>query len=167
VCTTSTPNHHNMSNKPANEESIIKEYGISIREPKDTPVGITVFLPGTSILGIGPKLENYESTIDVLLEMNQLVVGFNRLSPNPFKSQESHNKMAEDVRDAVAAICALNKYPSLENKGYGIVGHSLGGKVALMVAAEFDRENVNRVIALDPTWKLLLLQFILDKVPEA
>ena len=139
-----------MSNKPETDESISKKYGVSIREPKQSPVGITVFLPGTSLGVFGPKLENYESTIDVLLEMNQFVIGFNQLSPNPLNSQGSHNKMAESVRDAVAAICALNKYPNLENKGYCIVGHSLGGKVALMVAAKFDKENVDRVLALDP-----------------
>ncbi len=114
-------------------------------------MGVTVFLPGTSILGIGPRLQNYESTINVLLEVNQLVIGFNKLSPNPLNSQGSHDKMAECVRNAVTAIYALGKYPDLNNKRYfSIVGHSLGGKVALMVSRKFDKENVARVIALDP-----------------
>jgi pimeloyl-ACP methyl ester carboxylesterase len=138
------------------EESICEEFDVSIREPAGgvTPVGITVFLPGANVLGIGPKLDSYESTIRVLLEMNQLVIGFNRLSPDPLRPQRSHDLMAERVRDAVAAVLASGRHPNLGkengNGGYSIVGHSLGGKVALMVAAKFDGENVVRVVALDP-----------------
>jgi len=33
---------------------------------------------------------------------------------------------------------------------YNIVGHSIGGKVALMLAAKFDIDNVKKIIALDP-----------------
>ena len=143
----------NVDEPAATEESIGEEDDVSIREPEGgTPAGITVFLPGTSILGIGPKLESYESTIGVLLGMNQLVVGFRRLSPNVLHPQKSHDGMAERVRDAVAAVRASGKHPDLSDNagGYSIVGHSLGGKVALMVAAKFDKENVVRVIALDP-----------------
>jgi pimeloyl-ACP methyl ester carboxylesterase len=138
---------------PATIESISDEYDVSIRVPGGgiTVYGVTVFLPGTSILGIGPNLESYESTINVLLEMNQLVIGFNRLRPSILHPQMSHDKMAERVRDVVAAIRDLGKYPCLVNKEeYSIVGHSLGGKVALMVAAKFDVKNIIRVIALDP-----------------
>lgn len=138
-------------------ESIGKEFdNVSIREPKGTPAGITIFLPGVSILGIGPKLESYESMIVALLGTNQLVVGFHRLSPNPLHPQKSHDEMAERVRNAVAAIRASGKHPDLfenntKKKGYySIVGHLLGGKVVLMVAAKFDKETVIRVIALDP-----------------
>ena len=137
---------------PATIESISDEYDVNIRMPGGIAVdGITIFIPGTSILEIGPNLESYESTINVLLEMNQLVIGFNRLRPSILHPQMSHDKMAERVRDVVAAIRDLGKYPCLVNKEeYSIVGHSLGGKVALMVAAKFDVKNIIRVIALDP-----------------
>ena len=60
--------------------------------------------------------------------------------------------MVEHIRDGVAAVCALGKHPDLfeNNNGYSIVGHLLGGKVTLMAATKFDKENIIRVIALDP-----------------
>jgi len=156
-----TTSKSNLEPAAATEGSIGEEFDdVSIREPEGTPAGITVFLPGASILGIGPKLESYESTIVALLGTNQLVVGFHRLSPNPLHPQKSHDEMAERVRDAVAAVRASGKHPDLfendaKKKGYySIVGHSLGGKVAMMVAAKFDKENVIRVIALDPVDKM-------------
>ena len=57
--------------------------------------------------------------------------------------------MAEDVASVVQEFRALEDNSSLPAK-YNIVGHSLGGKVCLMVAAKFDIENVNKIIALDP-----------------
>jgi pimeloyl-ACP methyl ester carboxylesterase len=58
--------------------------------------------------------------------------------------------MAQDVVNVVKDICALDVYANLRDKKYNIVGHSLGGKVALMVAAEYDKDNVDVIIAMDP-----------------
>ena len=79
------------------------------------------------------------------------MIGINTLNPFPLLPHyRSHTEMAEDVRNVVAAICALTQYQSLQGKKYNIVGHSLGGEVALMVAAKFDKDKVTKVLALDP-----------------
>jgi pimeloyl-ACP methyl ester carboxylesterase len=80
---------------------------------------------------------------------NQLVVGFKTLNPFPVVGK-SHDKMAEDVVAIIKEVCTLNGYASLAESKYNIVGHSLGGKVALMVAARYDKNKVDVVIALDP-----------------
>jgi dienelactone hydrolase len=122
------------------EDSISKKYNVSISKPTGAPVAVTVFLPGTLL-----QLKDYKTMVDALIGQKQLVIGFNTL--NPFTGG-SHAEMAEKVAKVVAAICALEQFQSLRDKKYNIMGHSLGGKVALMVAAKFD--NVAKVIALDP-----------------
>jgi pimeloyl-ACP methyl ester carboxylesterase len=58
--------------------------------------------------------------------------------------------MAQDVVKVVTEVCALEKYANLRDKKYNIVGHSLGGKVALMVAAKDNNDSINVIIAMDP-----------------
>lgn len=122
------------------EEAIKKKYSVQIFRPEGTATGITVFLPGTML-----KLEEYASTYQVLVEQHQIVIAFNKL--NPFT--QKHDSMAEKVAGAVAEFRDLQGDAALPRQ-YNIVGHSLGGKVALMVAAKFDIDNVKTVIALDP-----------------
>lgn len=132
----------------ADEDAISRKYGVAIFKPKSgnaRPAGVSVLLPGTIL-----KLASYASTRDALLAQNQLVIGFQTLNPLPIIGQ-SHDKMAQAVRDVVGEVCNLDKYkPMLQDKKYNLVGHSLGGKVALMVAAKYDNEKVNIVIAMDP-----------------
>lgn len=125
------------------EEAIIKKFDVQIFKPEGTPKGITVFLPGTML-----KLEDFKSTYEVIVEQNQIVIAFEKMNPFPIVGR-SHNKMAEDVADVVKEFLSLEGNDSLPKK-YNIVGHSLGGKVCLMVAAKFDIENVNKIIAIDP-----------------
>eukprot|EP00978_Attheya_sp_CCMP212_P006638 scaffold15409_cov53-Attheya_sp.AAC.1 len=125
------------------EAALIKKYDVQILRPEGKPHGITVFLPGTLL-----KLKDYKSTYDVIVEQNQIVIAFESMNPFPIIGR-SHNKMAEDVASVVQEFRALEGNSSLPAK-YNIVGHSLGGKVCLMVAAKFDIENVNKIIALDP-----------------
>jgi len=122
------------------EADLNKNFAVNIYKPEGTPTSITVFLPGTML-----NLEDYSSTYDVLTEQNQVVIGFRKL--NPFT--QNHNRMAEKVAEVVKEFRAIEGNSSLPEK-YNIVGHSLGGKVAMMVAAKFDIENVNKIIALDP-----------------
>ena len=124
------------------EDSISKKYNVSISKPTGAPVAVTVFLPGTLL-----QLKDYKTMVDALIGQKQLVIGFNTL--NPFTGG-SHAEMAEKVAKVVAAICALEQFQSLRDKKYNIMGHSLGGKVALMVATKFDKDNVGKVIAFDP-----------------
>lgn len=58
--------------------------------------------------------------------------------------------MAQDVVNVVESVCALEEYAKFRDKKYNIVGHSLGGKVALMVAAKDDKDNINVIITMDP-----------------
>lgn len=125
------------------EAALIKKFDVQIFKPGGTPTGITVFLPGTML-----KLEDYSSTYDVLVEQNQIVIGFEKMNPFPIVGR-SHEKMAEDVAKVVQEFLALEGNTSLPAK-YNIVGHSLGAKVSLMVAAKYDIDSVNIIIALDP-----------------
>jgi len=127
------------------EAAIIEKYKVKIFKPEEegTATGITVFLPGTLL-----KLEEYSSTYDVLVEQNQIVIAFEKMNPFPFFGR-SHKKMAEDVASVVREFLAIEEFSTLPSK-YNIVGHSLGGKVALMVAARYDIDNTKKIIALDP-----------------
>mmetsp|Transcript_18673 Transcript_18673/g.23500 ORF Transcript_18673/g.23500 Transcript_18673/m.23500 type:complete len:227 (+) Transcript_18673:63-743(+) len=125
------------------EAAIIRKFKVEIFKPEGDATGITVFLPGTLL-----KLEEYSSTYDTLVEQNQIVIGFKNMNPFPIVGR-SHQRMAEDVASVVEEFLALEEYSGLPAK-YNVVGHSLGGKVALMVAAKYDIEKVKNVIALDP-----------------
>lgn len=118
-----------------------------ISKPDETPTGLTVLLPGTTI---GPitivSNESYNSTREVLLSKNQLVIAFKTLDP----TKKKHDEMAKDVVDVVTKVCALEEYAKFRDKKYNIVGHSLGGKVALMVAAKDKKDSINVIIAMDP-----------------
>ena len=102
---------------PDEETSISRRYGVVISKPDQAPMGISILLPGTML-----KLKSYNSTQDMLISKNQLVIGFQTL--NPF--MKKHSKMAEDVANVVKDICALKDYAELHEKKYNIVGHSLG-----------------------------------------
>jgi len=125
------------------EEAIVRKFEVKILKPKGTPKGITVFLPGTLL-----KLKDYKSTYDVIVEQGQIVIAFKKMNPFPIVGR-NHNKMAQDVADVVKEFLSLEGNDSLPRK-YNIIGHSLGGKVCLMVAAKFDIEKVDKIIALDP-----------------
>ena len=127
----------------SSERAIKREYNVEIFKPESTPTSVTVFLPGTML-----KLEDYKSTYDVLVEQNQVVIGFKSMNPFPIIGR-SHDQMAEDCASVVKAFLELEENKNLPSK-YNVVGHSLGGKVCLMVAAKFDIDNVKKVIALDP-----------------
>jgi dienelactone hydrolase len=123
------------------EAQVDDTYDVTISKPAGgEPVGITVLLGGALL-----QLSDYKSTSDVLLGQKQLVIGFNKLIPKIFWFGKTHDQMAEDVRGVVER--ETKKYNFSK---YNIVGHSMGGKVALLVAAKFDIKNVKIVIALDP-----------------
>mmetsp|Transcript_1644 Transcript_1644/g.1847 ORF Transcript_1644/g.1847 Transcript_1644/m.1847 type:complete len:259 (+) Transcript_1644:66-842(+) len=126
------------------EKNIERHRRIRIMRPEGTPSGITVFIPGTN-----QKLDDYKTTCDALLNQNQIVFGVTCMNPfMPFNGR-THDQMAKDCRDAVKEFRKLDGNGNLPRK-YNMVGHSLGGKVCLMMAAKFDPKNVNTIIALDP-----------------
>jgi pimeloyl-ACP methyl ester carboxylesterase len=130
------------------------KYGATIEVPPPSESrihGISVLLGGAFI-----AISEYQSTKEVLRgekEKQQLVIAFNRLSPKVWFVGKTHNEMAEAVRDAVTEVFAEVRknqdYKDLPDK-YSVVGHSMGGKIALLLAAKFDVERVMTVVALDP-----------------
>jgi pimeloyl-ACP methyl ester carboxylesterase len=137
------------------ESEICKKFSVKIFKPRSSsppPKGITVFLPGTLM-----KLENYQSTYQILSRdedhLGQIVVGFSSMNPFPIIGR-SHTQMAKDVVSVIRELRRVYRnvaeYQHLSQSKYNIIGHSLGGKVALMVAAKYDIDNVRTIIALDP-----------------
>jgi hypothetical protein len=131
------------SSSIAAEERTQKIAGVdvTISKPYCTPTGVTFLLPGTLI-----DINEYNSTKNVLLEQNQLVL---RFFLNPFvrlNVTKTHHEMAESVRDIFSNFTAKGNFP----EKYNIVGHSLGGKIAFLVAALYDVDRVSHVLAFDP-----------------
>eukprot|EP00566_Odontella_aurita_P019554 CAMPEP_0113600794 /NCGR_PEP_ID=MMETSP0015_2-20120614/42891_1 /TAXON_ID=2838 /ORGANISM="Odontella" /LENGTH=300 /DNA_ID=CAMNT_0000509063 /DNA_START=291 /DNA_END=1194 /DNA_ORIENTATION=- /assembly_acc=CAM_ASM_000160 len=107
---------------------------VVITKPPKSPSGITFLLTASNM-----PLEKYDSIRDALLSIGNVVVGFYINSLRPLR--RNHRVKAE--------------FPDTEKRvpydEYSIVGHSVGGKIALMVAALHDADQVlNSVIALDP-----------------
>jgi len=93
-------------------------------------------------------LKYYKCIHDTLLnEGNQWVIGLymNVLWPIPWRS--NHEKKAQQIPLLFDAL--REKYPFLPDV-YNMVGHSVGGKISLMVAIVYDPTRVGTVIALDP-----------------
>mmetsp|Transcript_16194 Transcript_16194/g.24453 ORF Transcript_16194/g.24453 Transcript_16194/m.24453 type:complete len:232 (-) Transcript_16194:107-802(-) len=130
------------------KEDIIKKYNIKIIEPKEgvVPTGITIFLPGTLL-----SLKDYSSTYNVIVEeQHQIVIGFEKMNPFSICGGRTHQRMAEDVASMVQEFRSLKEYNLSSLTKYNMVGHSLGGKVALLVAAKYDIPHVKTIVALDP-----------------
>lgn len=117
---------------------------VSISEPPD-PSGITFLVPGSMI-----SEESYLSTRRVLHEQNQIVIGF---FVNVFT--KSHDAYAQDV-ERIFEEYVINNHTF---EGYSIVGHSVGGKIALLAATDpvsdapsssSKRPFLYHVLALDP-----------------
>ena len=125
------------------EAALKKKFNVEIFKPEGTPTSITVFLPGTML-----NLEDFSSTYETIVDQNQIVIAFKSMNPFPIVGR-SHQKMAEDVASVVKEFLEIEENSGFPSK-YNIVGHSLGGKVCLMVAAKYDIENVKNIIALDP-----------------
>lgn len=111
---------------------------VEIAKPKN-PKALTFILTGANL-----NVENYVSIKDCLLKLDHVVVSFyiNVLRP-PLKN---HRKKAQQVKDI---FLVLNNDYKFQN--YNIIGHSVGGKIALMVAALHNIDNkLDRILALDP-----------------
>jgi len=116
----------------------ISGVSVALTYPKK-PKGITFILSGAN-LGI----DNYDSIKDTLVERGHLVVGFyiNVLLP-PWKN---HRNKANKVKEIFRQL--QNEFGI---KNYSVIGHSIGGKIALLVAALHNSDNsLYYVLALDP-----------------
>jgi hypothetical protein len=91
------------------------------------------------------SISEYNGLRDVILQQKNLVVS---MFMNPlWPLRNNHRKHAHDVK---CVVQELNEEFSNLPSSYAIVGHSMGGKVALLCASVVDRINVKAVLALDP-----------------
>ena len=79
-----------------------------------------------------------------MLSTDHVVIGFfvNVLNP----PRNNHRIKAERIRQIYQELCG-----EFRVKKYDIVGHSIGGKIALLAAALYDEEGwIRNIVALDP-----------------
>lgn len=112
-------------------------FDVTTAWPDVKPRGITFLLPGALV-----SLGEYESTSNLLCQHGQVVLSF---FINVFAA--SHAKFADRVFSIFQDFHAKN--PNLPGQ-FSVVGHSVGGKVALLVAVHSKPELVKLVLALDP-----------------
>ena len=105
--------------------------------------GVVFLLPGAMI-----SISEYNGLRDVILQNNHLVVSFFVNVLYPFRDNHRHH--AQNVAKIFDEL--LLRYPDrgLSSSSYGIVGHSCGAKVGLLVASIVDPSRVAFVLALDP-----------------
>jgi len=106
------------------------------------PKSITFIITAANL-----AIDNYDNIKNTLVEMDHLVVGFyiNVLVP-PWKN---HRKKAQKVKDIFE-----NLKSEFGIKNYSVIGHSIGGKIALLVAALHNSDDtLLNVLALDPVDK--------------
>ena len=111
---------------------------VDIARPQN-PNALTFILTGANL-----DIENYRSIKECLLKLGHVVVSFyiNVLMP-PIKN---HRKKANQVKEIFLVLNNEFKFDY-----YNIIGHSVGGKIALMVASLHNTDNkLGRVLALDP-----------------
>ena len=116
---------------------------VVIAMPKGSPTGLTfLFLTAANI-----SLAKYLSIRDALLKIDQIVVGFYINALNP--PLNNHRVKAEKVREIWTELKGRYRM-----NRYSIVGHSTGGKIALLVAAAYDDDtSVRTIVALNPAIK--------------
>mmetsp|Transcript_14687 Transcript_14687/g.31911 ORF Transcript_14687/g.31911 Transcript_14687/m.31911 type:complete len:335 (-) Transcript_14687:104-1108(-) len=122
------------------EQRIVAEQPIVIYRPKQRKVaGLTFVVTAANL-----PLSKYTSTINALTSVDHVVVGLfvNVLSP----ARGNHRAKAERIRQIFQKLRG-----EFRVKHYDIVGHSIGGKIALLAAALYDGENcIRSIVALDP-----------------
>ena len=113
-----------------------------------TTKGVTFLLPGAMV-----NISEYTSLRDIILQQDHLVVSMYMNVLWPFRN--NHRTHAHNVKKVFDELTTL--YTTADNcqldascKSYSLVGHSVGGKVALLVAATIDPNRVSAVLALDP-----------------
>ncbi|KAG7352024.1 hypothetical protein IV203_008072 [Nitzschia inconspicua] len=101
--------------------------------------GVTFLLPGSMV-----SISEYNGLRDVLIEKDHLVVSFFINVLWPFF--DNHQTQARKVRAIFDDLVSL--YQNLPQL-YSVVGHSVGGKIALLLTAVVDPSRVGVVLALD------------------
>jgi len=108
---------------------------VTVSTPPRNPSSATFLLPGAMI-----SISEYNSIRDVLIKNNHVVLSFycNVLTTK-------HRIMAQSVKNIFDDFKRQYAFDS-----YNIVGHSVGAKVALLVATDIDVNRASTVVALDP-----------------
>lgn len=113
---------------------------VYVKRPPRNPTSLTFVLTAANV-----PFDNYHSITEALLELDHVVVGYyiNVASPpwrnNRIKAQNVYD-MFEELRQEFTMITK-----------YNIVGHSVGGKIALLVAALHNSDkSLRAIVALDP-----------------
>jgi hypothetical protein len=125
--------------------------GSERRTVADQPIVIYRPKPGRKIVGLtfvvtaaNIPLSKYASTIAALNSVDHVVVGIFANVLNPPRG--NHRAKAEKIR-----LVFRELRDEFQVRQYDMVGHSIGGKIALLVAALYDSENwVRNIVALDP-----------------
>ncbi|KAL7500523.1 hypothetical protein ACHAWT_008344 [Skeletonema menzelii] len=121
------------------ERSEVAGQPVVVYRPKRKVVGMTFVVTAANM-----PISKYASIINALTSVDHVVIGMyvNAITLN----RNAHRMKAE----AIPQIFEELKSEFRVNK-YDIVGHSVGGKIALLTAALFDsEENIRNIVALDP-----------------
>ena len=111
---------------------------VTISKPLSEPSGITFLLPGAMI-----AIREYDSIRNVLVHKNNQVV----LSFYTNVLTTKHRAMAMWVKEI---FHEYQRQCQTKFEQYNIVGHSVGAKIALLVATHTDISRVSTVVSLDP-----------------
>ena len=117
-------------------------------EVKDINNGVVFLLPGAMV-----SISEYDTLRDVTLQHNHVVVSFFVNVLYPFRNNHRcHAQNVAKIFDAFLVRYSDRGLPgsSSSSSSYGIVGHSCGAKVGLLVASIVDPSRVSFVVALDP-----------------
>ena len=104
---------------------------------------VVFLLPGAMV-----SISEYNTLRDVILQQNHVVVSFFVNVLYPFRN--NHRYHAQNVAKIFDAFLIRYSDRGLQSSSYGIVGHSCGAKVGLLVASIVDPGRVSFVVALDP-----------------
>jgi dienelactone hydrolase len=120
---------------------------VVVTEPQEgiSPKGVTLLLPGSSAPLAHVNVTMYNSLRDVLVQQGQqVVIGYYEIAV----LTASHETFARRAANVMQAY--WEEHPNMTPKKYNIVGHSVGAKIALLLAAKVDPKNLQTVVALDP-----------------
>ena len=129
----------------AERRTLLDGQQIVIYRPKSNKVsGLTFVLTAANL-----PLSKYASVIDALNSCNHVVVGLYISVLNPLQLRNNlHRRMAERIPPI---FHELKDELFQHVHKYDIVGHSIGGKIALLTGALYDDEHLIRnILALDP-----------------
>lgn len=123
------------------ERRVVADQPIVIYKPKQQKkvAGLTFMVTAANM-----PLSKYTSIITALNSVDHVVVGFfvNVLKP----ARGNHRAKAEKIVHIFQELKG-----EFNVKKFDIVGHSIGGKIALLVAALYDEDSLIRnVVSLDP-----------------